>query len=134
MHQDQTLLLLWEPITVPKSRIDSHCNRDLLLKSVMARTPNQPGEHLKEEPEALGMSASELARQLDVPPNRLTEIINGERSVTAQTALRLGHWFGTSAAFWLNLQMMYDLRLAEKALGRKLAKLHKRQASSAMAG
>ena len=100
----------------------------------MSRTPIHPGEHLKEELDELGMSASELARQLDVPPNRLTEIIKGERSITAETALRLGHWFGTSAAFWLNLQMMHDLRLAEKALGRKLAKLPRRQSSNEMAG
>ena len=93
----------------------------------MARTPIHPGEHLRDELEALDMSASELARQLQVPPNRLTEIINGERSITAETALRLGHWFGTSAAFWLNLQTTYDLRMAEKALSRKLAKLPRRQ-------
>ena len=66
----------------------------------MARTPIHPGEHLKEELAELGLSASELARQIRVPPNRLTGIINGTRSMTADTALRLGHWFGTSADFW----------------------------------
>ena len=93
----------------------------------MARTPIHPGEHLKEELEELDLSASELARQLKVPTNRLTEIINGERSITAETALLLGHWFGTSPAFWLNLQMMYDLRMAEKALAKTLKKLPQRK-------
>ena len=94
----------------------------------MPRTPIHPGEHLKDELETMEMSASELARQLQVPPNRLTEIINGERSITAETALRLGHWFGTSPAFWLNLQTMYDLRVAEKALAKTLKKLPRRKA------
>jgi antitoxin HigA-1 len=89
----------------------------------MARTAIHPGEHLKLELEELGLSASELARQLRVPANRLTEIIAGERSITAETAILLGHWFGMSAAFWLNLQTMYDLRNAEKTLGKSIAKL-----------
>jgi antitoxin HigA-1 len=96
----------------------------------MARTPIHPGEHLKEELAELGLSASELARQIQVPPNRLTEIINGTRSVTADPALRLGHWFGTSADFWLKLQMLYDLRLAEHALTGTLASLPKRPRSA----
>ena len=93
----------------------------------MARTPIHPGEHLKEELAELGLSASELARQIRVPPNRLTGIINGTRSMTADTALRLGHWFGTSADFWMKLQMLYDLRLAEQALTETLSKLPHRQ-------
>lgn len=96
----------------------------------MARTPIHPGEHLKEELVELGLSASELARQLQVPPNRVTEILNGTRSVTADTALRLGHWFGTSADFWMKLQMLYDLRVAEQALAGTLAKLPQRPSSS----
>ena len=72
----------------------------------MARTPIHPGEHLAEELEELGVSAAELARQLDVPVNRVTGIINGQRGVTADTALRLGHWFGTSPEYWLNLQKL----------------------------
>ena len=92
----------------------------------MARTAIHPGEHLKDELDELGMSASALARELDVPANRVTEIINGERSITAETALRLGHWFGTSPAFWLNLQTTYDLRLAEKSLAKALSKLPRR--------
>ncbi|MGQ0674456.1 MAG: HigA family addiction module antitoxin [Hyphomicrobium sp.] len=89
----------------------------------MSRTAIHPGEHLKEELETLGVSASELARQIAVPANRITEIINGERSLTADTALRLGHWFGTSADFWLNLQTIYDLRIAERNLAKTLTKL-----------
>ncbi len=89
----------------------------------MTRTAIHPGEHLKEELNTLGISASALARQIEVPANRITEIINGERSLTADTALRLGHWFGTSADFWLNLQKIYDLRLAERTLAKTLPKL-----------
>jgi len=79
----------------------------------MARTPIHPSEHLAEELKELGISSAELARQIEVPVNRITEIINGQRSVTADTALRLGHWFGTSPEFWLNLQKLYELRLAQ---------------------
>ena len=89
----------------------------------MARTPIHPGEHLAEELSELGMSAAELARQIDVPVNRVTAIINGQRSITADTALRLGHWFGTSPAFWMNLQQLYELRLAENEAGEKIAQL-----------
>ncbi len=89
----------------------------------MTRTAIHPGENLKEELNTLGISASALARQIEVPANRITEIINGERSLTADTALRLGHWFGTSADFWLNLQKIYDLRLAERTLAKTLPKL-----------
>src|SRR2546425_10587471 len=79
-----------------------------------------PGEHLVEELEALGMSATELARKLKVPTNRITEIINGQRAITGDTALRLGHFFGTSAQFWLNLQSLYELRLAEQKAGKSI--------------
>ena len=89
----------------------------------MARTPIHPGEHLAEELKDLGISAAELARQIDVPVNRITEIMNGQRGVTADTALRLGHWFGTSAEYWLNLQKLYELRLARKEVGDRVEKL-----------
>jgi addiction module HigA family antidote len=75
---------------------------------------------LGEELEALGMSAAELARQLKVPTNRITEIINGQRAITGDTALRLGHFFGTSPQFWLNLQTLYELRLAEQKVGKSI--------------
>jgi addiction module HigA family antidote len=89
----------------------------------MARTPIHPGEHLAEELNELGISAAELARQVDVPVNRITGIINGQRGVTADTALRLGHWFGTSAEFWLNLQTLYELRLARQEVGDRVQRL-----------
>ena len=80
----------------------------------MPVTAIHPGEHLAEEIAALNMSAAELARHLKVPTNRITGILNGQRAITGDTALRLGHYFGTSAEFWLNLQSLYELRLAEK--------------------
>lgn len=89
----------------------------------MARTPIHPGVHLAQELEELDMSAAELSRQLDVPVNRITSIINGQRGVTADTALRLGHWFGTSPEFWLNLQSLYELRLARAEAGDSIGKL-----------
>lgn len=87
----------------------------------MALTAIHPGEHLAEELEALNMSAAALARHLKVPTNRITEIINGQRAVTGDTALRLAHFFGTSAEFWLNLQSLYELRLARKKAGKSSA-------------
>src|SRR6266403_3263673 len=82
-----------------------------------------PGEHLAEESKALDMSAAELARKISVPTNRVTQILNGTRSVTGDTALRLGHFFGTSAQFWLNLQALYDLRLAQEQSGKSIKAL-----------
>lgn len=89
----------------------------------MALIAIHPGEHLAEELEALKMSAAVLARQLKVPTNRITEIINGQRAITGDTALRLAHFFGTSAEFWLNLQTLYDLRLAEQKAGKSIKAL-----------
>jgi addiction module HigA family antidote len=89
----------------------------------MARIAIHPGEHLTEELDALKMSAAALARRLKVPTNRVTEILNGERAITGDTALRLAHFFGTSAEFWLNLQSLYDLRLAEAKIGKAIKKL-----------
>jgi antitoxin HigA-1 len=82
-----------------------------------------PGEHLAEELKELGMSAAELARQLNVPTNRVTEILNGRRAITGDTALRLAHFFGTTAEFWLNLQSLYELRIAQKKVGRLISRL-----------
>ena len=91
----------------------------------MAVIAIRPGEHLVEELKELGMSAAELARKLDVPTNRITGILNGQRAITGDTALRLAHFFGTSAEFWLNLQSLYELRLARKKVGRSLKALPK---------
>ena len=89
----------------------------------MAVTAIHPGEHLAEELDVLNMSAAELARQLGVPTNRVTQILNGTRSITGDTALRLGHFFGTSAQFWLNLQSLYDLRRAQEKAGKSINRL-----------
>jgi antitoxin HigA-1 len=91
----------------------------------MARTAIHPGEHLAEELKELGLSAAELSRQIDVPVNRITGILNGQRGITADTALRLGHWFGTSPEFWLNLQSLYELRVARAEVGNRVEKLPK---------
>lgn len=89
----------------------------------MARTAIHPGEHLAEELSALGMSAAELARQLGVPTNRITEILNRRRAITGDTALRLAHFFGTSAEFWLNLQSLYEVRMAKRKSGKSIKSL-----------
>lgn len=89
----------------------------------MARIAIHPGEHLAEELGALEMSAAELARRLKVPTNRVTGIVNGQRAITGDTALRLAHFFGTSAEFWLNLQALYDLRLPEAKAGKAIKRL-----------
>ena len=89
----------------------------------MARTPIHPGEILADELEFLGMSAAELSRILHVPTNRITQILNGKRALTADTAIRLGRWFGTGAELWLNLQKSYELRLAENQIGKTVKRL-----------
>lgn len=89
----------------------------------MALLAIHPGEHLAEELRELGMSAAELARQIGVPTNRVTQIMLGTRGITGDTALRLGHFFGTSAQFWLNLQSLYELRVAEEKAGKAIKKL-----------
>jgi addiction module HigA family antidote len=86
----------------------------------MARPSIHPGKILADELDELQMSASELARILHVPTNRITEIINGQRAITADTALRLGRWFGTGAELWMNLQKNYELRLAEQKKGEEI--------------
>lgn len=86
----------------------------------MARLAIHPGDQLAEELKALDMSAAELARQLQVPTNRVTGILKGQRAITGDTALRLGHFFGTSAELWLNLQSVYELRLAEQRAGKTI--------------
>ena len=98
----------------------------------MPVTAIHPGEHLAEELDALGMSAAELARKIRVPTNRVTQILNGTRSITGDTALRLAHFFGTSAQFWLNLQSLYELRLAEQKMGKAINSLPKLKRSESI--
>jgi len=85
-----------------------------------AMTPVHPGEVLQEEIAARGLTAHALGLKLRVPANRLTEIINGKRGISPDTALRLSRYLGPGAAFWLNLQSQYDLAMAEKRLGAKI--------------
>jgi addiction module HigA family antidote len=92
----------------------------------MSRRPIHPGEILADELKEAGISLTELARQIDVPPNRISEIIRGRRAITGDTALRLGHWFGTNPQFWTNLQMAYDLRVAAEQAGAAIEKLPRR--------
>jgi addiction module HigA family antidote len=89
----------------------------------MALPAIHPGEHLEVELQELKMSAAQLARKLNVPTNRVTQILNGTRSITGDTALRLAHYFGTSAEFWLNLQSLYELRLAQQKAGKSINSL-----------
>jgi addiction module HigA family antidote len=89
----------------------------------VSRPAIHPGEVLADELEEIGVSPTELARQLAVPPNRISQIIQGKRAISGDTALRLGHWFGTSPQFWLNLQSAYDVRVAEKLSGAEIRKL-----------
>ena len=86
----------------------------------MAVSIIHPGEHLAQELKELGMSAAELSRKLDVPTNRITGILNGQRSITGDTALRLAHFFGTTPEFWLNLQSLYEIRVAQKKAGKSI--------------
>lgn len=83
--------------------------------------PIHPGEILAEELAEIGFSANAFARALAVPANRITEILNGKRAVSADTALRLARYFGTSAKFWLNLQQSYELAVAERSVGKTIA-------------
>ena len=92
----------------------------------MARTPIHPGEILADELAELGVSAAELARLIEVPPNRISQILAGRRAVTADTALRLARWFGTSPDLWLNLQKTYELDLARQRLGDRLERIPQR--------
>jgi len=96
----------------------------------MSRTPIHPGEILKGELDELSMSAAELSRQLKVPENRMSEIVRGRRNITADTALRLGKWFGTSATFWMNLQKSYELRKAEQEIGTEIDLIQTRIATT----
>ena len=84
-----------------------------------------PGEILKDELEEFSVSQAAFARQIDVPPNRVSQIIAGKRSVTGDTALRFGHWFGVKPQFWLNLQSQFDLATAERRNGAEIRALPK---------
>lgn len=88
--------------------------------------PIHPGLILSDELGELGVTPTELARQLKVPANRISQIVNGKRAITGDTALRLGRWFGMNPRFWLNLQQEYELRLAEAAVGLEIQSIQRR--------
>jgi addiction module HigA family antidote len=92
----------------------------------MPRTPIHPGEILADELEETGLTAKKLADVIDVPPNRLYQLIAGKRSMTADTALRLGQYFGMAADFWMNLQTAYELDLARQQSGKAIRQIPKR--------
>ena len=80
--------------------------------------PIMPGEILRTDfMEPMGISINRLSRDLYVPPNRISEIVNGKRSITVDTALRLQRYFGVKAQFWMNLQIEFDLRIARRKIG-----------------
>ncbi len=89
----------------------------------MLRRVVHPGEILKDELEELGVTPTSFARQINVPPNRVSQILAGKRSITGDTALRFGHWFGVEPQFWMNLQSQYDLVQAEQKIGEILQTL-----------
>ncbi|HUT71547.1 MAG TPA: HigA family addiction module antitoxin [Desulfatiglandales bacterium] len=96
----------------------------------MTRTPIHPGEILADELAELGINATELARVIHVPANRISQIITGKRAITADTALRLGRWFGTGPNIWLNLQQAYELDLVRQEIGPELESISPREMAS----
>ena len=96
----------------------------------MARTPIHPGEILGDELEETGLTARKLADVIQVPPNRLYQLLAGKRSMTADTALRLGQYFGMSADFWMNLQTAYELDVARQQTGKAIRRLPRRTSDS----
>ena len=89
----------------------------------MFRRAVHPGTILKGELTELGVTPTEFSRQINVPPNRVSQIIAGKRSITGDTALRFGHWFGVEPQFWMNLQAQYELASAEQIVGDEILKL-----------
>lgn len=90
------------------------------MRRNVTKAVHHPGEVLAHKLEAVGVSPTELARQLHVPANRITQIINGKRGITGDSALRLAHWFGNEPEFWMNLQVRYDLEIAEAETGQEI--------------
>ncbi len=100
----------------------------------MARTPIHPGEILGDELEETNLSAKKLADIIEVPPTRLYQLVAGKRNMTADTALRLSRYFGTSADFWMNLQTAYELDLARQQIGAAIRRIPKRSATPVETG
>lgn len=108
------------------SRILKQYQLSIEMRSDVSKAPVHPGQYLADELKEIGVTPTELARQIDVPPNRLSEIIRGRRSITGDTALRLSHWFGTTPQFWMNLQSAYDVRVAAMRAGEAIGRLPRR--------
>lgn len=89
----------------------------------MLKRAVHPGEILKDELGERGVSPASFARQIDVPANRISQILAGKRAVTGDSAMRFGHWFGMDPQFWLNLQAQYNLAMAEQMVGEKIRAL-----------
>ena len=89
----------------------------------MLKRAVHPGDVLRDELEERGISAASFARQIDVPANRISQILAGKRAVTGDSALRFGHWFGMDPQFWLNLQAQYELAVAERSVGAQIRAL-----------
>lgn len=89
-----------------------------------------PGQVLKDELDATGISLSEFARQIDVPTNRISQIVSGKRAISGDSALRFGHWFGTDPAFWMTLQAQHELAQARVQHGAAIDALPTRQSFS----
>lgn len=83
----------------------------------MVRRSVHPGRILAEKLRMLGVTPTELARQIAVPPNRISQIIHGKRAITGDTALRLAHWFGTAPRFWMDLQAQHEVHIAQEQAG-----------------
>ena len=98
----------------------------------MARTPIHPGEILADELDEIGLTAKKLADILEVPPNRLYQLLAGKRNITADTALRLGQYFNMSADFWMNLQSAYELDLARQEVGKAVQRIPRRSQPEGM--
>jgi len=93
------------------------------MRKAMFKRTVHPGEILRDELDTLGISPTAFARQIDVPPNRVSQIIAGKRAVTGDTALRFGHWFATNPQFWLNLQAQFELAVADAQTGQVIRRL-----------
>lgn len=120
------------PVTVPRRAVAEPVQRAparlptrqrKFRPAPMETNMTHPGRILARHLADLGMTASDLARDIDVPVNRVTAIINGQRGVTADTALRLGHWFGVDPEDWLELQLQYELALAREEIGARIGRL-----------
>ncbi len=98
----------------------------------MARTPIHPGEILADELDEIGLTAKILADILEVPPNRLYQLLAGKRNITADTALRLGQYFNMAADFWMNLQSAYELDLARQEVGKAVQRIPRRSQPEGM--